>query len=164
MLKKFFSVCSVHDGLFLSPQAAMCYVHVAALVAEYLNRKSKVPRASVHKKYFDPSWHCVPSVTDLLETREAAFTVDLLVIYLAVCLWLAVVTMCKHSAAQWSRKSKFSQCRTLFFRVSLSYAKLAVSLCNPLNKCVVDMLTTVGRRQSLSLKICLGFSPVVCMN
>lgn len=51
-----------------------------------------------------------------------------------------------------------------FFRVSLSYAKLAVSLCNPPNKCVVDMLTTVGRRQSLSLKICLGFSPAVCMN
>uniref|UniRef100_A0AAX7TPI5 Dedicator of cytokinesis 11 n=1 Tax=Astatotilapia calliptera TaxID=8154 RepID=A0AAX7TPI5_ASTCA len=27
-------------------EAAMCYVHVAALVAEYLNRKSKVPRPS----------------------------------------------------------------------------------------------------------------------
>lgn len=159
MLKK------VHDGFFLSPQAAMCYVHVAALVAEYLNRKSKVPHPSIHKKYFDPSWDCVPSVTDLLATREAAFTVDLLVIYLAVCLWRAVVTMCKHSAAQWSRKSKFSQCCTLFFRVSLSYAKLAVSLCNPLNKCVVDILT-VGRRQSLSLKICLGFSPAAaaCIN
>ena len=26
---------------FFVPQAAMCYVHVAALVAEYLHRKSK---------------------------------------------------------------------------------------------------------------------------
>uniref|UniRef100_A0AAX7UFU9 Dedicator of cytokinesis 11 n=1 Tax=Astatotilapia calliptera TaxID=8154 RepID=A0AAX7UFU9_ASTCA len=68
-------------------EAAMCYVHVAALVAEYLNRKSKVPRPSVHKKYFDPSWHCVPSVTDLLETRE-----EVLVEHLEVCvdaLWKA---------------------------------------------------------------------------
>lgn len=29
------------DPPLLSPQAAMCYVHVAALVAEYLHRKSK---------------------------------------------------------------------------------------------------------------------------
>lgn len=36
-----FSVNADHLHSFLSPQAAMCYVHVAALVAEYLHRKSK---------------------------------------------------------------------------------------------------------------------------
>lgn len=38
-------ICSV-----ISPQAAMCYVHVAALVAEYLHRKSKKvdPPACTH--------------------------------------------------------------------------------------------------------------------
>lgn len=34
--------------LLLSPQAAMCYVHVAALVAEYLHRKSKACRPSTN--------------------------------------------------------------------------------------------------------------------
>lgn len=37
----FFATFAKSVCLLLSPQAAMCYVHVAALVAEYLHRKSK---------------------------------------------------------------------------------------------------------------------------
>lgn len=33
----------------VSPQAAMCYVHVAALIAEYLHRKSKSTRSSIQR-------------------------------------------------------------------------------------------------------------------
>lgn len=36
----------------VSPQAAMCYVHVAALIAEYLHRKSKPVADSLITMYF----------------------------------------------------------------------------------------------------------------
>lgn len=41
-------LCVVFADFHLFPQAAMCYVHVAALVAEYLHRKSKALRSSTH--------------------------------------------------------------------------------------------------------------------
>lgn len=50
------------DDILMIPlcalQAAMCYVHVAALVAEFLHRKSKCLLSGRHKEGDGGVWGC----------------------------------------------------------------------------------------------------------
>lgn len=52
---------------FVSPQAAMCYVHVAALVAEYLHRKSKFKLKHKTFEELTGSWNSTPNCAGLIK-------------------------------------------------------------------------------------------------
>lgn len=75
-------ICNVnadHLHSFLSLQAAMCYVHVAALVAEYLHRKSKSTPSFLQ---WEQSFNCahskgvVPGVFCSTLCSQTGLTVD----------------------------------------------------------------------------------------